>query len=194
MSKQEAPEKFPPATAAPCKECPWRRVATPGHLGPYSAEYWAETAHSESVVACHKTIRDVDDEGRGDWNHPSMRQCRGMAIFRRNVLKTPRRGDVALGPEDHEEVFSSNDEFIRHHERKRMRQIIVEGSTELMVERLERVLEDVRAGNPGHLENLLGSRYEPNAEIEFSPSDPSEDPEGDWSELSVSYREVDLDD
>lgn len=67
------------------------------------------------------------------------------------------------------------------------RQITVEGSTELMVEKLEEVLTDVRAGNPGHLENLMG---DPNGEIQFMPSDPSEDPEGDWSELMIDWREV----
>lgn len=180
---------LPEAIANPCNECPWRRTAQTGHLGPHTAQEWAELAHSEAIIACHKTIRQVDPEGNGSWDDPAIRQCRGAAIFRQNVCKTPRRSDAAVGPRDENNVFAHSREFIEHHERNVMRRITVEGSTELMVERLEAVLEDVRQGNPGHLEGLVGGR-EPDAEIEFLPADPSEDPDGDWSDLSVEYREV----
>lgn len=100
---------YPEPVAQPCNECPWRRKAAPGWLGPHSAALWLEIAHSEPAIACHKTI----PEG-GGWEG-STRQCRGAAIFRRNVLKSPRNPSVAVGPKDTEHVFASNAEFLAHH-------------------------------------------------------------------------------
>lgn len=68
-----------------------------------------------------------------------------------------------------------------------MRQIIISGDKKLVQEQLESALEDVKEGNPGYVSAKEGT---PPADIEFSPCDPSEDPEGDWSELEVEYREV----
>jgi hypothetical protein len=100
--------EYPPAVAQPCNDCPWRRVATPGWLGPDTPEGWIESAHSEAVIACHKTLN------RDGWA-PGVHQCRGAAIFRENVMKTPRNPTVALGPEDTETVFANNKEFLEHH-------------------------------------------------------------------------------
>lgn len=100
--------EFPDAPPTPCNECPWRRDAMPGHLGPEDARGWAAMAHGETAIACHKTLN-----GDG-WVGAS--QCRGAAIFRANVCKQPRNPTVVTGPEDHETVFSSNGEFVNHHE------------------------------------------------------------------------------
>lgn len=108
-------ESYPPATAAPCNECPWRRVAAPGWLGPHTAMKWVEIIHGEEPIACHKTIKDVGEDGRGDWDHPAMRQCRGAAIFREHVMKSPRDPNIAMGPADPDKVFVTNAEFIAHH-------------------------------------------------------------------------------
>lgn len=103
-------QKFlPPATATPCSECPWRRVSWRGHLGPLSATEWVEKAHSDAAIECHLTVR----QSGAEWNE--VRQCRGAAIFRANVLKTPRNPLVVTGPQDREAVFASNQEFIEHH-------------------------------------------------------------------------------
>lgn len=106
---------FPPAVPQTCNDCPWRRIAVEGWLGPHSAEEWIEIAHSESPIACHQTILETDEEGIADWKHPAMRQCRGAAIFRANVAKKPKNHTVADGPTDHDNVFSTNDEFIEYH-------------------------------------------------------------------------------
>jgi hypothetical protein len=37
-------EPVPPPVPEPCQECPWRRVATPGYLGPNDADEWVEIA------------------------------------------------------------------------------------------------------------------------------------------------------
>lgn len=107
---------LPEVTAAPCVECPWRRESTPGHLGPHSAEEWALGAHGESAIACHMTIkRPIEAE----WDDPGLRQCKGAAIFRANVLKLPRDPAIAVGPRDTDKVFSNNAEFITHHKEKK---------------------------------------------------------------------------
>lgn len=102
---------YPPAVKDPCKECPWRREAAPGWLGPLTAEEWCKTAHAENAIACHKTI----PKG-GGWG-PQTRQCRGAAIFRANVFKHPHNATIEVGPRDEELVFSWDDEFIDHHTR-----------------------------------------------------------------------------
>lgn len=102
----------PPAVKSPCNECPWRRNARPGFLGPHTAEEWARLAHTDTPIACHKTIkRNLDWVGA--------LQCAGAAIFRRNVGKSPRDPAVAVGPLDTERVFRNDDEFVDHHERRK---------------------------------------------------------------------------
>lgn len=108
--------KYPEATPTPCNECPWRRNAAPGWLGPYSADEWLEIAHSEAPIACHKTV------GRQGWQEKS-RQCQGAAIFRANVAKQPMNPTMAQGPRDTQQVFRSNAEFKDHHENELQRRI-----------------------------------------------------------------------
>ena len=115
MSDDAYTKQYPEPTAAPCAECPWRRVAAPGWLGPHDAWEWLEAIHGEGAIACHMTIKDTNDEGRGDWDHPSMRQCRGAAIFRAHVCKSPVNPSIETGPSDPDKVFVSNAEFVAHH-------------------------------------------------------------------------------
>jgi hypothetical protein len=106
---------YPKPTAAPCNECPWRRDARPGHLGPYSPEDWAKIAHRDGPIACHKTIVVTNPlEGSGDWDHPKMRQCRGAAIFRRQVGKEPRNEAIVTCDPD-PIVFDDTNEFVVYH-------------------------------------------------------------------------------
>jgi hypothetical protein len=107
---------LPPATTKPCIECPWRRAAVPGYLGPYEAAEWTEIAHGESAIACHMTIPAGVD---GEWSD-GMLQCRGAAIFRANVCKLPRDPRVVTGPMDTHAVFAANIEFLAHHARVRV--------------------------------------------------------------------------
>lgn len=101
--------EYPDAVPKPCNDCPWRRVAVRGWLGPYSAEEWLDAAHGEAPIACHETIPTG-----GGWGDKT-RQCRGAAIFRENVQKQPRNPTIATGPEDKVTVFASNAEFLEHH-------------------------------------------------------------------------------
>lgn len=67
-------------------------------------------AHSDTPIMCHQTI---EESGSFD----GTKQCRGAAIFRTNVCKSPRRSDIVTGPMDKENVFSDNDEFLDYHEK-----------------------------------------------------------------------------
>lgn len=107
---------LPEVTKTPCNECPWRRAAWAGHLGPHTAEEWVEMAHGEGAIACHKTIRA---EVEADWSDEGLRQCAGAAQFRTNVFKSPRNTQIAVAASrDTETVFAWNDEFLDHHNRK----------------------------------------------------------------------------
>lgn len=102
--------EYPEPCAQPCAECPWRRVAAPGWLGPMDADEWLEVAHGEAAVACHMTIPDG-----GGWGVRTL-QCAGAATFRANVCKLPHNPTIATGPVDADAVFASNAEFKAHHE------------------------------------------------------------------------------
>lgn len=113
---------LPEALPKPCNECPWRREAAAGWLGPHTAQEWCDIAHGEGPVACHKTIKVVNDEGVGEWSDPAIKQCAGLAIFRANICKSPRNPDIVVYPADREAVFSWDNEFIDHHDiRARLR-------------------------------------------------------------------------
>lgn len=102
-------DKLPDAVAKPCTECPWRRDATPGHLGPHAAKEWVDMAHGEGPIACHMTIQHEDQ----DWSE--LKQCAGSAIFRGNICKSPRHAKVAVFETDKVTVFGWDDQFIEHH-------------------------------------------------------------------------------
>lgn len=107
---------YPPTTPQPCNECPWRRDAVSGHLGPYDPRKWIRIALSDSPIACHKTIVTTNPpEGEGSWDHPKLRQCRGAAIFRANNGKMPKNPTIDTGPVDTETVFDGVVEFCHHH-------------------------------------------------------------------------------
>lgn len=104
-----APGDLPPAAATPCQGCPWRRTAARGWLGPLTADEWIALVHTDAPIACHETITVS-----GEWA-PGTLQCRGAAIFRENVCKSPRDPAVVTGPVDRRRVFAHNSEFLEHH-------------------------------------------------------------------------------
>lgn len=187
----DLPETFPPPVAKPCRECPWRRDSTWGYLGPHTAQEWVEQAHGEAIIACHMTIKDVEPGGDGDWNHPAMRQCRGAAIFRRNVGKNHRRPDVPSGPHDTETVFATNGEFIDHHTRRgnMERQVSIGGTKEKVVEALGQLLEAAKKGEDASLYVKGNGDATPNLALRFV-DEGTPDPDEDWSELLVDFDEV----
>lgn len=108
---------LPEAVHSPCKECPWRKNATTGHLGPYSAEEWIDIVKSEEAIACHMTF-----SGNATWSTPGIRQCKGAATFRDNICKLPKnRTDAAyreVSQDEKSKVFRQPGEFIEYHTSK----------------------------------------------------------------------------
>lgn len=76
-------------------------------------------AHGEAPIACHQTITP-DRHGEGNWDDPRLRQCQGAAIYRHNVIKTPRNpADAARLPgvnPDRTLIFASSAAFLAHHD------------------------------------------------------------------------------
>lgn len=99
ISSDEAVPASKPLTQ-PCSDCPWARTALPGWLGGMSIDEWLQAAHSETLVDCHCTTNQ---------------QCAGLAIYRANVLKTPRHPSIQRLPADRDTVFTTPDEFRTHH-------------------------------------------------------------------------------
>lgn len=87
----------------PCSDCPWSRDSLPGWLGGETVEAWLAEAHSDNEIPCH-TLKGA--------------QCAGSAIYRRNVLKTPRDAGVLRLEADRELVFATPSEFKEHHEKR----------------------------------------------------------------------------
>jgi len=107
--------ELPPARKHACHECPWRRAALPGWLGPHDAETWVAIAQSDLPIACHSTINPTVPEDEA-WDDPDILQCAGSAIFRSNICKSSRVPDVARMPADRESVFARPNEFMEHHQ------------------------------------------------------------------------------
>lgn len=103
-------EDLPDVVPNPCAECPFLRSSVPGHIGPYAAHDWPEMCHSEGPIACHMTIKDTNG-----WKTEGIKQCAGAAIFRGNIMKSPRHPNIARMDSDMVRVFAWDDEFIAHH-------------------------------------------------------------------------------
>ena len=74
------------------------------------ADEWVACAHSDEPIACHMTFTEDDD-----WDQEGIKQCRGAAIYRANVCKSPRDREVVVGPADRETIFANPMEFKAHH-------------------------------------------------------------------------------
>jgi hypothetical protein len=105
----EVPGPLPAALQRPCGDCPWRRAAAIGWLGPYDVYEWAALIQSDEPIACHERIRE-DESWEG------ARQCAGAAIMRANMGKLPRDREVAVAKRDTEHVFANVHEFVKYHQ------------------------------------------------------------------------------
>lgn len=86
----------------PCSDCPFARTALPGWIAGSTAEEWIRMAHSETQFECHTLLGA---------------QCAGSAIYRANVCKKPRDGEILALPADRKIVFSTPIEFLNHHKK-----------------------------------------------------------------------------
>jgi len=92
----------------PCNECPWRRNALAGYLGPHNADEWLSLAETDAPIACHKTIQESE-------SFEGTKHCAGAATYRANRCKLPRDKRIPTGPSDHDGVFSNPVQFKDHH-------------------------------------------------------------------------------
>jgi hypothetical protein len=83
-----------------CSDCPWARTALAGWLGSMTTAEWIAVAHSDAYVECHTLLTQ---------------QCAGLAIYRKNMCKSPRDPSILVLDKDTGTVFSNPVEFITHH-------------------------------------------------------------------------------
>ena len=88
----------------PCVDCPFGRIAVPGWLAGETPDRWLQMAHSETKFECHTLLPH---------------QCAGSAIYRANVCKTPRDPQILQLRSNRKLVFSTPQEFLKHHQRGR---------------------------------------------------------------------------
>lgn len=90
----------------PCADCPFARTAVPEWLAGKSPGWWMRVAHGDGIMECHT---------RNSSETKKAHQCAGAAIFRANVLKSPRDPSALALPRDTTLVFANDREFRVHH-------------------------------------------------------------------------------
>jgi hypothetical protein len=179
-----ATREYPPPVKQPCNDCPWRRNAKPGWLGPYDADRWLEIAHGEAPIACHKTIPPG-----GGWAQ-NTQQCRGAAIFRANVCKNPRNPSIETGPRTRSRVFSTNAEFKDYHEGSTMaqeRRVSIGGTREQIAAALDDLRSQLERKEDPRLYVKGNGERTPDLVLEFT--DEGEPDPDEPNELLVDYDE-----
>lgn len=107
----------------PCNECPFRRKAPAGWLGPWSVAELLLVI-GRSAFACHRTIKRGGDY---DLDAPGLQSCAGMAIFLNNKMERSRdhmnahHQDLLANSPHAKDVFANSTEFADHHESRNRR-------------------------------------------------------------------------
>lgn len=103
----------------PCNECPFRRKAPAGWLGPWEPEELLISISMSAVpFTCHRTIPDEFDDDTSE-----LQMCAGAAIFLNNKLELYRGEDgreyqrvMEEAPDEVKaSVFDGRAEFLTHH-------------------------------------------------------------------------------
>lgn len=100
----------------PCTDCPWKRAAIKGWLGPHDVETWLKLGHSHCRIECHTraiatgvmTELPIATIERPHW------QCAGASIYRANVIQRVDPPGLIL-PKNPVVVFATPIEFRAHH-------------------------------------------------------------------------------
>lgn len=95
----------------PCKECPFRKKAPAGWLGPWNPEDIVRQI-SYGEFPCHRTIPHNSIE--------NMESCGGAAMLLNNSIQQAHGTVLSshqrkIEEEDHSTVFSNKQEFLDHH-------------------------------------------------------------------------------
>ena len=112
----------------PCDECPFRKNAAPGWLGPWTTDSILQ-AISHMPFPCHQTIPD-DDDGMDEYDDSSddngnLESCAGAALYLNatqeiSLCQITAEHQKALRPLSdvaHLFVIPSRAAFIQHHTR-----------------------------------------------------------------------------
>lgn len=95
---------------APCADCPFSVYSINGWLGGSSPEDFIHLALSDELYPCHALTGPKREK----------LQCAGLAVFRANMCKIPRDKRALRLPRDRINVFLTSQEFLRHHEARRV--------------------------------------------------------------------------
>lgn len=114
---QLVPVGMKPAPHSPCRECPFRRDATPGYLGGYTPEMYMDIVRSPASIACHLSngfqTREIETQ----------HHCYGAAAFRANIghvcqmdgIPTHAHESTMRVGSDNVTFLGTDAEFIAHH-------------------------------------------------------------------------------
>ena len=103
----------------PCGACPFRRKSMAGWLGEETPKGFMQTTMNDVAMPCHCTIDYEDPKWKENFvANGKAEHCAGALIFFRNICKLSRDPERPRLEADHDNVFSSQAEFLDHHNRK----------------------------------------------------------------------------
>ena len=107
-------------TQKPCGECPFRKNALPGWLGPWkSAEELLRPVMGEVGFICHMSLQTDYDEARGI-DESKHKLCAGSLICANKSFKSYRNPDLAAAQKKfgRDEGIMDQWEFVERHKKK----------------------------------------------------------------------------
>jgi len=106
-----------------CDECPFRKAALPGWLGPHSIEDIEKVVHSEEPFICHEEIEELSVRGlESEEIEQEGQHCVGMLRYRNAMCKRSRDEETAQAQMELKTVPDQDlippRKFREHHEKK----------------------------------------------------------------------------
>lgn len=106
--------------ALPCNECPFRKIAMSGWLGPWKPRELVDSLQM-TPFPCHKTIPFGEDGI--PFSDPRLKGCAGAAIFLNNKCELSRAMEtsthqfelIGIPQEEKDKVFGNAEEFVDYH-------------------------------------------------------------------------------
>lgn len=107
-----------------CEECPFRKKALPGWLGPHSIETIEKVVQSDEPFICHMSIAEAIESGMEDGDEQIEEEgqhCVGMLRYRNAMCKKSRDPQVARVQNELREIpdvpVIEARKFREHHEK-----------------------------------------------------------------------------
>lgn len=99
-------------TTKACGSCPFSRKSHPAELGGSPIDTYIGQSVGPFFLPCHSS---PGYKGNAGELSTCKCQCAGAAIFRANIYRQPPKPLLSLPANSDPNVFSSMEEFIRHH-------------------------------------------------------------------------------